>query len=397
MLDVFVIFLLIPIILKDNLRIVNLHSLPFYHAKTLNNLLIYHLLFTIIFSWYILTFGGDSQGYWKFGMEQVKIIDPSWMSYFGQGTTFILWLCYLPSQILGLHYLTGNILFGLLGFQGIRYIYVMVAEFFPTNHKILNIPLFPTLFFFPNLHFWTSGVSKDSVSFWAIAFFLYAIQYYQSKWWQMFIALFFAYMTRPHVGQSLIAAAAFAIIFASEIKFSYKLTLFFLTLFMCIGLSARTLQELKITEYSFEAFDTLAENKIFHLGKTRIGSSVNLNEYSWLTRLFTYLYRPLFYDAHNIFSFFSSFENIINLSMSILIFRNWSIKALQNMPIFLKIAIIAFIPLTLAFMNTLANLGIILRMKNMTMIYFLLFSFYLIAYKKKMKFLSLVEKSKMKL
>lgn len=55
------------------------------------------------------------------------------------------------------------------------------------------------------------------------------------------------------------------------------------------------------------------------------------------------------------------------------------------MPLFIKAGMITFIPVTLAFMNSLSNLGIIMRMKNMTMIYFLLFCFFLIAYNKKLR------------
>ena len=62
------------------------------------------------------------------------------------------------------------------------------------------------------------------------------------------------------------------------------------------------------------------------------------------------------------------------------------------MPLFLKAGIITFIPVTLAFMNALSNLGVVMRMKNMTMIYFLLFCFFLIAYNKKLRYQRAQEK-----
>lgn len=392
MLDVIIIAALLFALVNSNSSMAKKFGLPYKYELHLHYLLFYHLFFSLFFTWYILNFGGDSKGYWLFGMEQVKIADPNWMKYYGEGTTFILWVCYFPSRVLGLDYITGNILFGFLGFMGIRFLFVMVANFFPTNHSVLNIPLFPAIFFFPNLHFWTSGVGKDAISFWAIALFLYAIQYHKSKWWMAIIALFFAYMTRPHIGQALIAASGIALLLGTEIKMQYKIILSLAAIGASIWLSSKTLEALRLTDFSLETMESYADTRAAGLGKSRIGSSVDLSSYSWPMRLFTYMFRPLFIDAHNIMSFLSSFENALYLYMSFYIYRNWTPETLRDMPIFIKIGIIAFIPITIAFMNSLANLGIVMRMKNMTMIYFLLFCFFLIAYNKKLRYQRLQEK-----
>jgi hypothetical protein len=347
----------------------------------------------MFFTWYILNFGGDSQGYWRFGMQQVVIRgEVTWLSYFGEGTKFILWLCYFPSQVLGLSYLTGNILFGFLGFMGIRYIFVMVADLFPANHSILNIPLFPTVFYFLNLHFWSAGVGKDTICFWGIAWFLFAIQKYKDRWWQAVFALFFVYMSRPHIGFALLAGSGIAILVGSEIKPAVKILLSSIALIGVVYLSSSTLEALKIEEFSFESLGDLAGQKVGNLNKSSVGSGVDLASYSWPMKLFTYMFRPLFFDAHNFVAFFSSFENLLYLWLSLFIYRNWTPEAIRDMPLFIKAGMITFIPVTLAFMNSLSNLGIVMRMKNMTMIYFLLFCFFLIAYNKHLRMLKVQEK-----
>jgi len=393
-LDVIIIILLIILLVNSNSRIAKKFNLPYKYELHLHYLLFYHLIFSLFFTWYILNFGGDSQGYWRFGMQQIKVAEPSWMIYFGEGTTFILWLCYFPSNILKLEYITGNILFGLLGFIGIRYIFVMVADRFPVNYSVINIPLFPLIFYFPNLHFWTSGVGKDSVAFWAIAMFLYAIQQHKSKWWLAIIALFFAFMTRPHIGQALIAASGVALLLETDIKFQYKIILTTAVIGISIWLSSTTLDALKINDFSMETLGIFAESKVANLGKERTGSSFTLSSYDWPMRLFSYLFRPFFLDAHNIMSFLSSFENALYLYLSFYIYRNWSLEAFRDMPIFIKVGIITFIPVTIAFMNSLANLGIVMRMKNMTMIYFVLFCLWLIIYQKKVRRLRVISKYK---
>ncbi|MCH6202097.1 hypothetical protein MMU07_21145 [Aquiflexum sp. LQ15W] len=367
--------------------------MPYKYEIHLHYLLFYHVFFSIFFTWYILNFGGDSQGYWRFGMEQVMLKgDISWFSYFGDGTTFILWLCYIPSQLMGLSYITGNILFGFLGFIGIRYIFVMVADLFPANHSVLNIPLFPTVFYFLNLHFWSAGVGKDTICFWGIAWFLFALQKYKSRWWQAIIALFFVYMARPHIGFALLAGSGIAILLGSEIKPTIKVLLSSAVLAGVIYLSSGTLEALRIEEFSFESLEDLAGKKVGNLNTSNVGSGVDLASYSWPMKLFTYMFRPLFFDAHNFVSFFSSFENLLYLWLSFFIYRNWTPEAIRDMPLFIKAGMITFIPVTLAFMNSLSNLGIVMRMKNMTMIYFLLFCFFLIAYNKHLRYLRVQEK-----
>lgn len=393
MLDLVVIVVVILALINSNASMAKRFKLPKEYELHLQYLLAYHIFFSFFFTWYISNFGGDSIGYWRMNLEQVVIRgEISWFSYFGEGTKFILWLTYFPSKVLGLSYLTGNILFGALGFVGIRYIFVMTADLFPTNYEVFGIALFPIIFYFLNLHFWTSGVGKDAICFWGIAWFLFAIQQYRSRWWQAILALFFVYLSRPHMGQALISGAALAILLGSEVKLGYKVILSGLASAVAIWLLPGTLDALRIEELSIESLENLAGSKVGNLNNRYVGSGFDLNSYPWPVKLFTYMFRPLFFDAHNFVSFFSSFENLLYLYLSFFIYRNWSTEALREMPLFIKAGMITFIPVTLAFMNALSNTGIIMRMKNMTMIYFLLFCFFLISYNKKLRIQKVEEK-----
>lgn len=392
MLDIAILFFCLIALVGSNQRIVNKSGLPTKYVNQLNLLLIYHLLFSLIFTWYILTAGGDSHGYWTYMMQQVPIHYETMGEFFGTSTTFILWLNFYPSKVFGLGYLTGNILYSFLGFIGMRYLFVMTAQLFPTNYKILEIPLFPTIFFFPNFHFWTAGVGKDVVCFWGIAWFMYAVQNYRQRWWQGLIALFFVYMARPHMGLSILMAATVAILLGSEIKRSYKVAMIVLAAAGSVFLGFRTLAFLEIQDFSLDTLEALASKKSGYLSVA--GSAVDTSGYSIWMKIFTYMYRPLFFDAHNVMAFLSGFENALYLYLSFFIVRNWTPEALRDMPVFIKAGIIAFIPITIAFSSSLSNLGIIMRMKNMTMIYFVLFVFFLIAYNKHLRLLRVQEKMK---
>lgn len=392
MLDFLLILVLLVVLVNTNQSMTKKFGVPPEYYNHLHYLLFYHLFFSLVFTYYILNFGGDSWGYWKFTMEQVVIKDPSWMKYFGVSTTFILWINYFPSQVLGLSYITGNILYGFLGFMGIRYLFVMTSKYFPTNFTIFNIGVFPAVFYLPNMHFWSSGVGKDSLCFWGIAWFLFAVQNYKERWWQGAIALFFVYYARPHMGLAMLGGATMAIILGSEINRQYKFALFFLTMAGTIYFSDQTLLFLGMEDFSFESIGLLSESQIAYLNTGRVGSAVDLASYPFPLRLFTYLYRPLFFDAHNIISFVSSFENLFYLYFTFFLVRNFSLEAFRDAPVFLKTGIFMFIPVTFAFANSLSNLGITMRMKNMTLIYLILFVFYLVVYQKKIRFIRHKEK-----
>ncbi|MCH6236519.1 hypothetical protein [Cognataquiflexum rubidum] len=390
MLDILVLFICLIALVNTNQSIAKKHGLPAKYINQLHILLAFHIFFSVVFTVYILNLGGDSYGYWKYLMEQVPVHYQTMGEFFGTSTTFILWMNFYPSKVLGLEYITGNILYGFLGFMGMRYLFVMVAELWPTNYSILGLPLFPTIFFFPNFHFWTGGVGKDVVCFWGIAWFMYAVQNYRKRWWQGLIALFFVYMARPHMGLSVIMAATLAILLGSEIKATYKAGLLVIAVLGSLYLSVGALEFLEIEDFSFETLDALATKKSGYLSVA--GSSVDTSGYNIFMKIFTYMYRPLFIDAHNIMAFVSGFENILYLYLSFFIFRNWTPEAIRDMPVFIKAGMIAFIPITIAFASSLSNLGIIMRMKNMTMIYFVLFVFFLISYNKNLRFLKMKEK-----
>lgn len=392
MLDILILFVCIVALVNTNQSIAKKHGLPAKYINQLHLLLAFHVFFSIVFTVYILNLGGDSYGYWKYLMEQVPVHYRTMGEFFGTSTTFILWMNFYPSKVLGLEYITGNMLYGFLGFIGLRYLFVMVAELFPTNFKILKIPLFPTIFFFPNLHFWTAGVGKDTICFWGIAWFFYAVQNYKLRWWQGIIALFFVYMARPHMGMSIVAGFVLAIVLGSEIRVGYKVGLLVLAGLGSIYLAAGTLEFLEIEDFSLETLDALATRKSGFLSIAK--SSIDTSGYNIFMKIFTYMYRPLFFDAHNIMSFLSGFENILYLYLSFFIFRNWTPEALRDMPVFIKAGMIAFVPITIAFASSLSNLGIIMRMKNMTMIYFLLFCFFLVVYNKKQRYLRAMDRKR---
>src|SRR5690606_9103908 len=94
---------------------------------------------------------------------------------------------------------------------GFVFFYAFVKEMIPDysllqKTKILGIPLFPYLFFLPNLHFWSSGISKDTLLFFCIALFVYCLRHVKKRYLGLIISFIISMSIRPHIMLFLLLA-----------------------------------------------------------------------------------------------------------------------------------------------------------------------------------------------
>src|SRR5690349_5811980 len=106
MLDVVIIILIIILVLENNKKFSAHYGVPFL-LKQYNYLFFYHILFIILFTLYLEFSGGDALAYWIFVKFPQYRLNKGWLNYYGFGTDFILFLTYLPTQILKLQFFTG--------------------------------------------------------------------------------------------------------------------------------------------------------------------------------------------------------------------------------------------------------------------------------------------------
>jgi hypothetical protein len=388
MLDIVIILLILYYLYVSNIKICLKFKINELRRDQLHLLLLYHFIFTIIFTLYILAFKGDSYSYWHFSNIQLKRWEHlSFFEIYGTSTKFIAFLNFIPFKYCHLNYFTGNLLYSALGFMGIRYLFVLTYSYFPYNFKVYNFNIFPLVFFLPNLHFWTSGVGKDALVFYGIAIFLFALINPKLYWFKLFFGIVLVYHVRPHISFLLLGSTLISFLFESKLKISSKILYVSLIAAFLFLINDKVLNFLGIEDYSLNTLEGLADFQASHLNKERIGSSFNLSNYSYLYKIFTYLFRPLFYDAHNFFSLISSIENLIYLSILIWYLKNFNLKSIQILPRFLKSGLLFFLFASIAFSTSLSNLGIAMRMKNMTLIYFILFCLFSISINKRREIL----------
>lgn len=340
--------------------------------KVLWYLLIYHLIFGVYFYYFAY---GDSITYWK----EAKVLNyDNFLNSIinGQGTAFMNALNYYPANVLNLSYFSGTIMFTFIGFVGLTYFYVNAVKLIPNNPKFLGINLFPLLFFLPNLHFWSCGVGKDTIIFTCIAFVMHGLLNPLKRLPLLILALTLTFFVRPHITLFLLLAFGIAYFSGRNISFFKRILFFSVLIAIAIIILPIVLKFTKIEEASLSSFDKFSMSKAAVLSRATSSSSVNITAYPFPLKIFTFLFRPYFLDVNSIPSLLAAIENFILLILTVSIFRHKPIATFKSAPFIIQGIIYFLIIGTLAFSQSLGNLGIMIRMRNMFLPGFILFIFW---------------------
>lgn len=344
-------------------------------------LLFYHLLISIFFSLYIIDVGGDALAYWSLSTNVMPMPSDQWNDYFGLSTSFIQWLNFIPAKVLGFSFLTGNILYGLLGFIGIRMLFILYYEHFikyvELRHQVLLLPIF----YLPNLHFWTSGIGKETVTLFALTWVLYGLEYEHRTKLQAILAGGLLFMVRPHIGWLSVGIILFISSFAPAFPLKMKIAIIFGLGGLMALLYPLLVQYLNVSDLSYSSLKDLMEYQIDFLQHESVGSSVDVANYNQLERMLTYLFRPLFYDAYNWQTYFASMENLIYIGFFLMFLKYWNIEVIKQMPFFLKVGLLFFMLNSIIFANSLSNLGIMMRMKSFSFIFLIMAASFMVVKK----------------
>ena len=278
-------FLFIGFLFVQNFK----KSLNKFEIKYLNILWVYHLIFGVYVALFIST---DARGYWFLAKEI------SWEFFLlnisnSKGTNFMYAIHYFPSNFLGLSYFSGTILYAFIGFIGISCFYFLATKLIPYNSSFVGLKLFPLLFFFPNLHFWSVAAGKDTLMMFAIGIFSYSL--YLKRYLLLIISLLLAYAVRPHVVLFLLIAFGFTYTYSSNVS-GFKRIIFSVSL-LSVGIIIlpTVMDYAKIEDINVEQLSKFAENKSGLLNRSHTGSGVDITSYPFPLKVFTFLYRPFFF------------------------------------------------------------------------------------------------------
>jgi hypothetical protein len=289
-----------------------------FKVKLLRAYVIYlwHTLFAIFYGWYTINFGGDSVQYYLEALYGEYTDVP-----IGIGTVGVAYLVGFLFDYLNLNFFAICLVFnifgtiGLLGFDGCLAILI-------SRKTLMYRWLLSVYIFLPSISFWSAGIGKDSISFMAIGFALFAStnvnRHFVMLVWSILLMLF----VRPHIAAILFASFSIAYLFSSRVSRSAR-TLGLIT----IGISTLFLAPFVYNYIGFESFDleTLQEYVELRQGyNANDASGVNLSEMSFLSQLSSYLFRPSLIEglSMGIFGLVSAAENTLLIILAIIAFYN---------------------------------------------------------------------------
>jgi hypothetical protein len=332
--------------------------------KTLNLLWVYHIVICAAFYFYVLANGGDAIAYWtEFEVNpSMTMID-----YFslGFGTYFMFVLNYIPSKIFELSFITGSVGYALIGYIGFLFFYIIFKQRIAYNSRLFQVNLFPFILFLPNLHFWTAGVGKDTLMFFCVAVFFYAMLEPKKHLIKILLTLALAYFIRPHIAAFLVMAFGIGYILDGELKVYVKVLCLIILVGAFIGFFDSIMLYLKIENLNLETISNYSDDKVSKLSRSHTGSRVDITNYSFPLKVFTFLFRPLFFDMNGFLALIASLENLILLIFTAKLLWLNPIKLFFKGNYFFKSMFIFLVLGAISFSLILGNLGIMLRQNNM--------------------------------
>ncbi|MBD8084619.1 hypothetical protein [Chryseobacterium caseinilyticum] len=353
------------------------------YLKTLKWLTFFHFIMGIAFYFLTRNGGGDAWTYWV----NAKNMSPEEFSYnitHEFGTYFIEAINYIPVHFLEMSFFANTMFYAMLGSFGVSCFYAVVLKLIPYNSKLNGRMLFPLLFFLPNMHFWSSGVGKDTIMFMSIGMFVYGMLTPFRRIPLLIISAFLTFAIRPHV--VLFMAVAFGVVMLFGTKMSKSKKIFFSLIFISAGIAMLP------TVMTFASIDNLSVNNITSKAENQskllqdgAGSGIDISSYPLPLKIFTFLFRPLFFDARSINSMLASFENAIILILAVKAFRFKVFETYKAAPIIIKALLIFLVIGSLLFSITLGNLGVMIRMRNMFLPGFVIYLLWAFSYREQLR------------
>ncbi|MBL6444770.1 hypothetical protein JMN32_00510 [Fulvivirga sp. 29W222] len=239
-----------------------------------------------------------------------------------------------------------------------------------TEPKMYGIGLLNLVFLLPNLHFWSGSFGKGSIIFMAIGLYFFGLNRPANRWIQILIGGLIIYHVRPHVMFVILISTFLGFIFsAKDVRWTTRVAVLVVSgvAFFYIYNDVLLLVGIEQGDELIEGLDLTS--RIDDLSKATSG--VDISNYSFPMLMFTFLYRPLFFDAPGLLGIIVSFENILLLLITIQFLFSGGLKYLFKGDYMVKSAFFSFITVSIALAQISANLGLAIRQKSQVMLLFL--------------------------
>ena len=342
------------------------HAHPHTSLRVFRLLILYHIVLSVTYYLYSMVNNSDSWLY-HFKVENNVRGATSWWDYYGVSTAFIEFLGYPFIIFFGFSYEGIMILFAWFGLLGFFYFYIVLNERMRYKHTLLGYNLLTLILLLPNLHFWSASYGKGSIIFLGFGLYFYALNKINERWISGVIGAIIIYHVRPHILFVVMLASAWGFIFSTK---GISLTLRVMVILVSFGafyyIKEDVLAITGINEDTIFSDTTTLSNRASELSSA--GSGVDLSNYNFFMKLFTFWFRPLFIDAPGILGIIVSFENLFYLFIFSRVLHWDFISFFKQSDHVVKASVLTFFGVSAALAQVSGNLGIAMRQKSQVMI-----------------------------
>lgn len=328
-------------------------------------LLFAHLAACLFYYNYTLSHISDSYTYYydPFGY---------WNKPWGLGTTLVTQLTHLLRYGLGATYFDCFLVFQVFSMAGIA----ILARTFDEIEACAGVAErrgYWAVLFLPSLHFWTVAIGKDAPLLLGISLCLWAMLSFRKRFLYFCIAMLLMVLFRAHIALMAIISLAAAAFFGASISLGRKLAVVGVAvagLILVLGPVQHTISADVTSASSVEDFLTRQSD----LGAS-VGGTTSIGQIGFVLRLFSLLFRPLFFDAVGVLGLLASAENaLVVLAFLYMLTHARNVALLARRVEFIRFSIFfaAIVLLSLALVYYNVGLGLRQRVMAYPMIFSLL-------------------------
>lgn len=324
-----------------------------------------HYGLALVYYWYALNNPSDSIFY--FVKVSTFYRGNTWFDFYGVSTTFVEFIAYPFVHYLQFSYEACMILFAWFGLIGFFFFYVLITERVKTSSVVWGIPVSTLILYLPNLHFWSSSFGKGSVVFLGFGMFFFALSRLDKRWPAAILGAVLIYHIRPHILFIVVIASVLGFVFSTKgLSASLRVAAILVSLAAFYFIREDVFAMVGIDEENLVTDSTTLSHRAQELSKATSG--IDINNYNWPLKLFTFWFRPLFFDAPGALGLFVSVENVLYLVLFLNLLRPGFWSWFMRSDYLAKTAALTFFGVSFALSQLSGNLGIAIRQKSQVMI-----------------------------
>lgn len=318
----------------------------------------WHTAFSLVYCMLTFVKISDATAYYYYGTH------PNWV--FDVGTQFINYITAILANIFGMGFLTCNIVVGFPGYLGLLLLaYLLIVHIPGPSDAVTDRRMQYLILFLPSLSYWTASLGKDGIAFMACCIALYACIDIGRRKGALILAVVILYLVRPHAALCMLVAFLAAFLFSSDLTLLFRVAMLAVTAVAFALLWPYVIGYVGLGD-GFTTDDVSAYiERMQGFGYVGGTGDIVITGMPWPIRLFTYLFRPLVFDAKNLLQLLGSIENAVLLFLFVRKPRELAASFTMNNDLLLRFAAVYSVLMLVMLGNTTYNLGIAVRQKTM--------------------------------